>query len=90
MYGRRITNRCGYRLLVTDTEDVNECRDKKEDLNLGFDDIGCDPQYQVSQLDKAIPQDDNVCCETQRFGFTDEDVLRLNPIFLCPVLHGIV
>lgn len=42
MYGRRIANRCGYRLLVTETEDVNECRDTKEDLNLVFDDIGCD------------------------------------------------
>ena len=42
----------------------------------GFDDIGCNPQYQASQLDKPIPEDDNVCWEIQRFGLTEEGALR--------------
>lgn len=72
-----------FRILVTKTEDVNECRDANEEHNLGFDHIGCNPQYQGSQLDKPIPEDDNVRWEIQRFGFTEEGTLRLNPKSVC-------
>jgi hypothetical protein len=71
LLGRRIANRCDYRRLVTDIEDVTQCRDANEEHGLGFED-GCDPQFQESQLNKPIPEDDDVCWEIQRFGFTEE------------------
>ena len=58
LYGRRIANRCDYRRLVTKDENVNNCRDANEDHNMGFDDIGCDPQYR-NQIGEAIPEDDS-------------------------------
>lgn len=72
LYGRRIANRCDYRRLVTSTENVNNCRDANEGHNMGFDDIGCDRQYESSQLNKPIPEDNNVCWEIEKFGFTEE------------------
>jgi len=70
LYGRRIANRCDYRRLITKDENVNNCRDANEDHNMGFDDIGCDPQYR-NQIGQAIPEDDSVCWEIERFGFTE-------------------
>ena len=72
LYGGSIANRCDYRRLVTATEDLDACRDANEDHGLGFDDIGCDTTLRDSQLNKPIPEDDNICWEVQRFGFTDE------------------
>ena len=72
LYDRRIANGCDYRRLVTSTEDINNCRDANEDHNMGFDD-GCDREkYESSQLNQPIPEDDNVCWEIERFGFTEE------------------
>ena len=39
--------------------------------NLGFDDIGCNQQYR-NQIGSPIPEDDSVCWEIERFGFTEE------------------
>jgi len=72
----RIANRCDYRRLVTETEDVTQCRDANEDHGLGFEgvgDTGCDSQY-ASQINAPIPEDDSVCWEIQRFGYTEEPV----------------
>lgn len=72
----RIANRCDYRRLVTETEDVTQCRDANEDHGLGFEgvgDTGCDSQY-ASQINAPIPEDDSVCWEIQRFGFTEDPV----------------
>ena len=72
----RIANRCDYRRLVTETEDVTQCRDANEDHGLGFEgvgDTGCDSQY-ASQINAPIPEDDPVCWEIQRFGYTENPV----------------
>ena len=84
LFSGRIANRCDYRRLVTETENLDDCRDANEDHNLGFDDtnpnlgvddIGCDKSYQSSQLNNPIPEDDDVCWEIQRFGYTEEGTL---------------
>lgn len=72
LFSGRIANRCDYRRLVTETENLDNCRDANEGHNLGYDDIGCDASYQSSQLNSPIPEDDDVCWEIQRFGFTEE------------------
>jgi len=72
MYGRRIANRCDYRRLVTQSEDLNNCRDANEDHGLGFDDIGCDPNYESSQLNEPIPENDDICWEIQKFGYSEQ------------------
>ena len=69
--GVAFANGCDYRRLVTETEDVTQCRDANEGHGLGFE-KGCDPEFQASQLNKPIPEDDDVCWEIQRFGFTEE------------------
>lgn len=76
LYGRRIANRCDYRRLVTQTENLAECRDANEGHGLGFDDIGCDPAFKDSQLNKPIPEDDSICWEVQRFGYTVDGALQ--------------
>eukprot|EP00586_Coscinodiscus_wailesii_P013061 CAMPEP_0172501762 /NCGR_PEP_ID=MMETSP1066-20121228/153256_1 /TAXON_ID=671091 /ORGANISM="Coscinodiscus wailesii, Strain CCMP2513" /LENGTH=253 /DNA_ID=CAMNT_0013276731 /DNA_START=53 /DNA_END=810 /DNA_ORIENTATION=- len=74
LYSRRIANRCDYRRLVTETENLEECRDANEDHNMGFDDIGCDAaKYEASQLGKPIPEDDSICWEVRKFGFYEGD-----------------
>merc|ERR1712183_1261194 len=50
-----------------------ECRDANEDHGKGFDDIGCDKQYKKSQINKVIPEDDDICWEISRFGFGKDD-----------------
>jgi len=75
LYNRRIANRCDYRRLVTQTENLDNCRDANEDHNMGFDDIGCDPQYK-DQVGKPIPEDDGACWEISKFGFVDDDATR--------------
>merc|ERR1711865_673249 len=55
----------------TREENVNNCRDANEDHNMGFDDIGCDQQYR-NQIGQPIPEDDSVCWEIERFGFTED------------------
>ena len=57
---------------MTQQEDVSQCRDANEEHGLGFDDIGCDPQFRASQLNKPIPENDDICWEVQRFGATEE------------------
>lgn len=72
----RIANRCDYRRLVTPDEDVSRCRDANEDHGLGFEGVGeagCDVQY-TSQIGSPLPEDDSVCWEIQRFGYTDSPV----------------
>ena len=81
MYGRRIANRCDYRRQLTETEDPSECRDANEDHNLGFDDIGCDPSFRASQLNKPIPEDDGICWEVARFGYSDSNGKSLQVSF---------
>ena len=49
---------------------------------MGFDDIGCDPQYRESQLNQPIPEDDNVCWEIERFGFTESGKLNFIRLFI--------
>merc|ERR1712156_996936 len=71
LYGRRIANRCDYRRLVTESEDVSECRDANEDHGMGFDDIGCDEAYKSSQLNQPIPEDDGICWEIHKFGYSE-------------------
>jgi len=71
LYGGRIANRCDYRRLVVDEQDASNCRDANEDHGLGFDDIGCNQQYR-DQIGSPIPEDDSVCWEIERFGFTEE------------------
>ena len=39
----------------------------------GVGSTGCDEQYQ-SQIGNPIPEDDSVCSEIQRFGYTDSPV----------------
>ena len=39
----------------------------------GIGSTGCDDQYQ-SQIGNPIPEDDSVCWEIQRFGYTDSPV----------------
>ena len=82
MYQRRIANRCDYRRLVTETENLDNCRDANEEHNLGFDDIGCDPAYESSQLNKPIPENDDICWEVTRFGASDEGMFDLLMFFL--------
>mmetsp|Transcript_200 Transcript_200/g.443 ORF Transcript_200/g.443 Transcript_200/m.443 type:complete len:371 (-) Transcript_200:858-1970(-) len=66
----RIANRCDYRRLVTSTENLSDCRDANEEHGLGFEG-GCDSQYQ-DQIGSPIPEDDSVCWEIERFGYTEE------------------
>jgi len=66
----RIANRCDYRRLVTQSENVEDCRDANEDHGLSFEG-GCDPQYS-DQIGSPIPEDDSVCWEIERFGNTEE------------------
>lgn len=87
LYGGRIANRCDYRRKVTREENIDNCRDANEDHNMGFDDIGCDQQYR-NQIGQPIPEDDSVCWEIERFGFTEDAApfptsaaISLNPAF---------
>ena len=52
-----------------------------EEHNLGFDDIGCDPAYESSQLNKPIPENDDICWEVTRFGASDEGMFDLLMFF---------
>ena len=70
MYERRIANRCDYRRLVTKDEPLNKCRDANEGHGMGFDDIGCDKEKYGDQIGKPIPEDDGICWEVARFGYT--------------------
>jgi len=47
-----------------------KCRDANEDHGKGFDDIGCDKKRFGNQLGKPIPEDDGICWEVSRFGYT--------------------
>lgn len=81
LYGRRIANRCDYRRLVTEEEDVSKCRDANEDHGMGFDDIGCNADlYQDAQLNKPIEEDDGICWEIARFGFTEKKYPQPDPV----------
>mmetsp|Transcript_3274 Transcript_3274/g.4936 ORF Transcript_3274/g.4936 Transcript_3274/m.4936 type:complete len:385 (-) Transcript_3274:210-1364(-) len=71
LYSRRIANRCDFRRKVVDENDRENCRDANEDHNQGFDDIGCDISKYSDQLNKPIPEDDSVCWEVQKFGFSE-------------------
>ena len=75
LYSRRIANRCDYRGLVTRDENLDECRDANEEHGLGFDDIGCDEQYESSQLGQPVPDNDDTCWEIGRFGADGEIVM---------------
>merc|ERR1712194_794124 len=66
----RIANRCDYRRLVTSGENIENCRDANEDHGLSFEG-GCDAQYK-NQIGAPIPEDDSVCWEIERFGYTDD------------------
>lgn len=68
--GSRIANGCDYRKLIASEVDANNCRDANEEHNLGFVDIGCDPQFRA-QIGSPIPEDDSVCWEVERFGFSE-------------------
>mmetsp|Transcript_28078 Transcript_28078/g.64267 ORF Transcript_28078/g.64267 Transcript_28078/m.64267 type:complete len:433 (-) Transcript_28078:184-1482(-) len=81
MYKGRIGNRCDYRRLVTQNENLQNCRDANEDHGLGFDDtcpqgktcvarLGCDAKFR-NQIGKPIPENDNVCWEMQNFGYSE-------------------
>lgn len=68
----RIANRCDYRRQVTQEENLSDCRDANEDHGLGYDpEEGCDNQY-ILQIGSPIPEDDSVCWEIERFGYTEE------------------
>ena len=75
LFSRRIANRCDYRRLVTETENVENCRDANEEHGLGFEE-GCDISYKPSQNNKPIPEDDDICWEVQRFGYTEKGTFR--------------
>ena len=75
LFSGKIANRCDYRRLVTETEDVTKCRDANEGHGLGFDNIGCDQSYMDTQLNKPIVENDDMCWEVQRFGYTEESKL---------------
>merc|ERR1712085_229442 len=66
----RIANRCDYRRLVTSGENLENCRDANEDHGLSFEG-GCGAQYR-DQIGAPIPEDDSVCWEIERFGYTDD------------------
>jgi len=70
MYSRRIANGCDYRRLVTQDENVNNCRDANEDHGLGFNG-GCNQSFQ-DQIGKPIPENDDICWEIHKFGYTEE------------------
>merc|ERR1712176_366523 len=72
LFSGRIANRCDYRRLVTQDENLNDCRDANEDHGLGYDDIGCNRAYE-SQIGKVIPETDNFCWELTKFGYTEGD-----------------
>lgn len=72
LYSGRIANRCDYRRLVTETEDILKCRDANEDHGLGFDGIGCNSDYE-DQIGKPIPEDDAICWEVAKFGYSEDD-----------------
>merc|ERR1712039_950777 len=76
LYSRKIANRCDYRRLVTRDENLDDCRDANEEHGLGFDDIGCDEQYESAQLDKPVPDNDDFCWEIERFGAGGEIILN--------------
>lgn len=67
----RIVNRCDYRRLVTQGT-TGSCRDANEGHNLGFEG-GCNEQVRQSQFGQEIPEDNSMCWEVQRFGFTEAD-----------------
>jgi len=71
LYSRKIANRCDYRRLVTQTEDVSACRDANEEHGLGFDDIGCDPSLESAQKNQPVPDDDATCWEIHSFGYSE-------------------
>merc|ERR1712125_262032 len=68
----RIANRCDYRRLVTQVENLNDCRDANEDHGLGYDDIGCNRAYE-SQINNVIPETDDFCWELTKFGYSEGD-----------------
>merc|ERR1711862_844026 len=74
LYSGRIANRCDYRRLVTKEENLEDCRDANEDHGLGYDDIGCNADYN-SQIGSVIPESDAQCWEITKFGYdeTGED-----------------
>ena len=81
--------------------ELSECRDANEEHGAEFEDTGtrfeggCDQQY-ASQIGSPIPEDDSLCWEMKRFGYTEEGekticvLLIVNPIPLTiyPVLLG--
>merc|ERR1711982_151119 len=71
LHSGRIANGCDYRRLVTQDENLNDCRDANEDHGLGYD-VGCNKAYE-SQIGKVIPETDNFCWELTKFGYTEGD-----------------
>lgn len=65
----RIANRCDYRRLVTQEEDLNACRDANEDHGKSYEG-GCDAQYN-NQIGSPIPEDDGICWEISKFGYSE-------------------
>merc|ERR1711982_107854 len=71
LHSGRIANGCDYRRLVTQDENLNDCRDANEDHGLGYD-VGCNKAYE-SQIGKVIPETDNFCWELTKFGYAEGD-----------------
>jgi len=69
MYDQRIANRCDYRRLVKKGT-TNKCRDANEGHGKGFE-LGCDKKYR-DQIGSPIPEDNNICWEVSRFGYTEK------------------
>ena len=67
--GGRIGNRCDYRRQVTPDENLSQCRDANEDHGLSYEG-GCNSQYS-GQIDSPIPENNSMCWEMSRFGFSE-------------------
>jgi len=67
----KIVNRCDFRRLVTQEEDLEQCRDANEEGVTPYNG-GCD-QNDPPALNEDIPEDDSMCWEVQKYGEPCED-----------------
>merc|ERR1712118_526228 len=69
--GGLIVNRCDHRRLVTQEENLEDCRDANEEGSKPYNG-GCNQNGNSPTIGEPIPEDDSKCWEISKFGEPDD------------------